>query len=314
MAMSMFSVQDPASGTGIKSEGLLPSLALAERTLAIALTDTVDLFDTPIVYGTGANVRGTGSDVLRFRLIQLGWNLSMTATANEDTDVSASSVTGSYADVTVTRRALRLDETDLAQVVGGAWGFDPMELGATLAGSFRAGRMAALGTTIAGATTNITSTGTGSYTDLLDVKDSFSTTSNYSGLLIGMLHPVTAQSIRDSLLSEIGTLSQRADVQQYLAAGGEELLGTIVYLSTHVTSASSKYENAFMAPGAIAYAVGSTEGVILNDGNMRPAGLPLTVEPDRHPGQTVTRIVGNGFDGQAIREQARIRGLLAATS
>lgn len=303
MAFSSF------TNANLVSEGILNDLALAEQYIALALADSMDVFATPAIAYVG-DAAGAGAAVLRSRLIGLGWSLPMTATAAETTDVSASSVTGYYADVTIARRALVLEESQLAQITGGGWGFDPESLGMTMVDSFRSGRMTILGTTIAGATTNVTSTSTAIVDDLYDVIDTFSA-NGYSGLLVGMLHPTQISQIRDSLRSEVGPMSYRGDVQALRAMGAEELLGIALMPSTKVTTAGGKYEGAVMAAGAIAYGIGSPSAVMTNVQVVRPAGLPVVVDFQVDAPSAKVEIVGNGYDGMAIREAKRIVGLLS---
>lgn len=313
MAIAVFSAGAPGSGSGLITEDQLNDLQLAEKTFQLAMADSADLFDLPVIYMTDGT--GSGSLVQRHRLLTLGWGLSMDATAAEDTSVAASSVTAAKADVTIARRSLRIDQTGLARAVGSAYGFDPIGLGLTMVESFRAGRMGALATAVAGATTNITSSGTGSVDDLYDVIDSFTASTGDPGPLFGMLHPFTMASIRDSLRSEVGPVSQRADVQAFLAKGAEYLLGILCFPSTKITNSASKHENAIMAAGAIAYSMAMPQGAI--GGNQivsQPTDMPLLIEVERAGGSDTYKIIANGYDGLAIREPARIRGLLASTS
>jgi hypothetical protein len=313
MAIALFSAGAPVSGSGLVTEDQLNDLIMAERTFALAMADSADMFDTPVIYMTDAT--GSGSLVQRHRQLLLGWGLSMDATAAENTDVSASPVTASSADVTIARRALRLDQTGLAQAVGQAWGFDPIGLGLTMVSSFRAGRMGALATAVAGASTNITSGDTGSVDDLYDVIDSFTASTGDPGMLFGLLHPFTMASIRDSMRNEVGPQKERADVQAFLAKGAEMLLGILCMPSTKVTNAASKHENAFMAAGAVAYSAAMPQGALGgNNVIAQPSDMPLKIEVERHATSDTYKIVANGYDGLAIREQARLRGFLAATS
>lgn len=313
MAIAIFSAGAPGSGNGLVTEDQLNDLVLAERTFSIALADMADAFDTPVIYMTDGT--GSGSLVQRHRLLTLGWGLSMDATAAEDTAVSASSVTAAKADVTIARRSLRLDQTGLARAVGSAFGFDPIELGMTMVGSFRAGRMGALATAIAAASTNITSGGTGDVDDLYDVIDSFTASTGDPGPLVAMLHPVTAGSIRDSLRSEVGPGENRPDFQAFLGKGAEMLLGILCFSSTKVTSSGGYYENAVMAAGAVAYSIAMPQPPIGGNATVaQPTDMPLLIEVERSAGSDTYKIIANGYDGLAIREQARIRGLLGATS
>lgn len=300
------------TAAALTSANLLNSVALAERFIALSLADSMDPFNSPIVRYVG-DAAGMGSAVLRHRLIGLGWSVPMDATIAENTDISATSVDPANADVTIARRALRFDESQLAQIVGSDWGFDPEVIGMTMVESFKAGRVKALATTIAGASTNITSASTGDIDDLYDVIDQFASV-GYHGTIFGMIHPTFGSAVRDSLRSEVGPAAYRGDVQAYRALGLESLLGCVLFPSTHVISAASKYENAFMAEGAIAYGIGSTGRVLTQVQVQRPAGLPVIIDMDIDSSAATVEIVGNGYDGQKIREQSRIVGVLSATS
>ena len=151
--------------------------------------------------------------------------------------------------------------------------------------------------------------------DLYDVIDSFMDSVGDPGQLFGLFRPFTLQAIRDSLRSEVGPQKERPDVQAFLAKGAEMLLGILMFPSTKVTSAASKYENAVMAAGAIAYDIAMPQAQL--GGNTpvaQPTDMPLLIEIERSAGSDTYKIIANGYDGQAIREQARIRGLLGATS
>lgn len=314
MSIAIFSAGAPTSGNGLTVEDQLNDLMLAERTFAIALADQTDLFNTPIIVMSDAT--GSGSLVQRHRTLTLGWGLSMSTTAAEDTSVTASAVTASKADVTIARRALRVDQTGLARAVGGAWGFDPVDLGMNMAGSFKRGRMEALGTAIAAASTNVTSAGMGSVDDLYDVIDSFvDSTGALQGTLVGMFKSPALSSIRESLRSEVGPVSQRADVQNFLAAGAEMLCGIACFPSAYVGTAAGKYENAVMLPGAIAYSIAYPQSPL--GGNTvvaQPSDMPILIEVERDGASDTYRIIANGYDGLAIREAARIRGVLTSTT
>ena len=296
----------------IVAEGLLMDLALAEKFVQIALTDTMDLFATNVISYVG-DASGAGSNVLRSRLIGLGWNLPMEATAAETTTVTASSVDGTYTDVTVARRALRLDESGLAQIVGGRLGFDPVALGQTMTDSFLAGRMGAFGVAIAAATNNITSASMGDVDDLFDIIDEFAL-NGYHGELVGALHPTTQASIRDSLRGEVGPIAYRGDVQAFRAMGVEQILGITIMPTLNVTTNAGNYENAVMAPGAIGYGIGSPNRIMTTQKTMKAAGMPMVIDFEKDASSDNLKIIGNGYDGQSIREQARIVGLLASTT
>jgi hypothetical protein len=112
----------------------------------------------------------------------------------------------------------------------------------------------------------------------------------------------------------VGPYQQRPDLQAYIGMGAEDLLGFACFPSLQITNGGGYHENAAMLPGAIGYAIGSPSNVMTNVQVMRPAGLPLVIDFDVDAGTATVRMIANGYDGQAIREQARIRGLLGKTS
>lgn len=313
MTLALFSVQDPGGGgNGLVSEGLLQSVALAERTVHLQLTDTVDLFGLPCIRMAG-DIRGRGSDALRVRRAGLGWNLSMSATAAEDTELSASSVENEYDDVTVARRGLRLDETQLAEIAGGEYGFDPIDLGMTLADSFRAGRMDALATAVMGATVDVTAADQGDIDDVFDILDVFSGR-GYTGPLYGYIHPTTMGSIRDSVRAEVGPLKEREDIQALRAVGAEPLLGIGFFLDNRVVADGGNYHNAVMAVNAMEYAIGTPEPKMAANQQVRPAGQACIIDFKWEPETSKTLIIANGYDGIAIGEDNRSVGLVCSTT
>lgn len=309
MAISLFSAGQ------LVTEDMILDLTMAEQAFELALVDSADLFDTPAVFMVGGDLTGSGSLVARHRLLTLGWGISMDATAAENTDLAVTNVTPAHADVTVARRGLRMDETGLARAVGGSFGFEPVALGMTFAASFRKGRMGMLGTAIAGATTNIQSLSMGSLDDLYDAIDSFTAAVGDPGQLFGMFKSQALSSMRDSLRSEVGPLAQRADVQAFMAKGAEVLCGIVLFPSTSVTTNGGNFENAVMAPGAIAYdVVRPSPALGGNTTVLQASDMPLLIEIERAGGSDSWKILGNGYDGLAIREPARIRGVLTLTA
>jgi hypothetical protein len=309
MAIALFSAGQPVSGNGLVNQGMLLSLALAERAVSLALADVADVFDSPIF-----NVQdgtGTGSLVQRYRQMSLGWALPMNATAAENTDVAASSVDVDNGDVTIARRALRLDQTNLALAIGGAQGFDPIGLGMTMTGSFRAGRVRLAHAAAAAGANTVTGTGVGDVDDLFAVLDDFtSSLGSVPGMIWGQLHPTAMQAIRNSLRSEAGPLAQRADVQAFLAVGFEQLFQFMLQSSTRVNTASSVHKNWFALPGALGYSIASANRLQGMGGVVSmPTDLPMRIDVEYSAGTDAYKIVANAYDGVGIVDEARLRVL-----
>lgn len=309
MALALFAVGQPVSGNGLVNQGLLLQLALAERTVALSLADVADVFDSPVFRVSDGT--GTGSLVQRYRQMMLGWGLPMNPTAAENTDVAASSVDVDYGDVTIARRSLRLDQTNLALAIGGKAGFDPMAIGMTMAGSFRAGRVALAHTAAAAGANTVTGTGAGDVDDLFSVMDDFTAKiGSVPGMIFGQVAPAALAAIRNSMRSEVGPMSQRADVQAFLAAGFEQLFNFMLQGSTRVVSSGGAYKNWFALPGALGYSIASPQRLQGMGGVVSmPTDIPLRIDVEYSGGSDSYKIVANAYDGVGIVDEDRLRVL-----
>jgi len=293
----------------LQTNGLLNASILAEAKVRMLLADSTTLRNTAAIQQIG-NVAGRGSKVLNVRYAGLGSNLSMDAASSEVSAESVSSVDVSNATVTIARRYLGLDESQLAQIAGAGWGFDPMVLAGTMVDSFEKGFMGLLGTAIQSFGTDVgNASGTASVDDAYDVIETMESEGASGSAIFTMLHPTQIGEVRSEIRSEVGPGGFRTDAQEMLAYKGAGYVGS--YLGLHffstanVVDATSKYHGAAWVPGAIGYGIGSTERVITNSGVLRPAGIPVVIELEPVPGSGKVTIHSNAYDGLGIIEDAR---------
>jgi hypothetical protein len=174
--------------------------------------------------------------------------------------------------------------------------------------SFRRGRNKRVCAALPNVTTKVTSPDEGSVDDLYDINDSFTASlGSVPGLIYGIMHSTPMGAIRESLRSEVGPQQHRADVQNFLAVGAEMLLNFLIFPTNEVQEVSSYYENSFMLPGALGYGLAMPESN--SDALIAPTDMPLLIELSRVGRTDTYEIIANAYDGVAIRETARARGL-----
>lgn len=299
---------DDGAGGGLMADGLLSAFALAEGEVMEQLTERFDLFDSGAIYLVG-DVAGSQSDTLRERFMNVGWHLSMDATAAETTDVTPSDVGDATSDIAVARRALGLSFSQFAQIVGGRLVVDPSRLAFSLVDSFRRGRMKHLITTGQSlATTDVDGTDYNDADDLFVVMDRASALGVEADTPIHMLMRGSGQwnRIRDSLRSEVGPMGYRQDAQDvfsFKAAGfTAQIFGINIWTTGRISASGGKYTGFWWVPGTIGYAIGST-GSVLSNAMLRDPGIPCVVSWLEKPGSATGEIYGNGYDGSDIMQE-----------
>lgn len=297
------------AGGGLIGDGLLLDVILAEQAAADMLCEAVDIYDTGAIQLMG-DVDGKMSDTLRARFIGLGWNLSMDATAAEDTDVTPSNVADDTSDVVVARRALGLSFTQFAQIIDNGFTVDPMRLATSMVNSFRLGRHKALITTVQGfAATTVDGSANNDIDDVFTVMDAAAALGIVADTPITMLMRYTGQwnRIRDSIRAEVGPLGLREDMKEVfggktLGATAQILRSVNIWTTDRITAAAGTYTGAWWVPGAVGYAIGSTRRVLSN-ALLRDPGVPMVVSWKEEAGSATNKLFGNAYDGSAIRAE-----------
>jgi hypothetical protein len=300
----------------LDTQGLLLAFGFAEAFAAAQLTEEFDIFDVPGVIFLEGDVSGTMTDTLRARFLNLGYAIPMAATANEDTELTASSVGDSNSDVIVARRGLMLSQGALGLIVDPR-SMDPERIGLTMAGSFRAGRMDLLATVVKGSGMGTSVADGTDYNDLDDIYYLMylaAVAGVSSNMTINMLlHPHQVDKIRQDARSEVGPNGWRMDLQElqnFKGAGhAGRIFGSVdLYQTNNVVNETSKYKGGAWVEGGLNYAIGSPSAVLREMMGQIVAsdpGVPMTINIDPEPRKAQWHLVANGFDGVAVREAAR---------
>lgn len=298
----------PIRQSGLDSDSMLLAAQFAEGAVMENLVERFDVFDTGAIRLIG-DVEGSQSDTLRVRFMNVGWALSMDATANETTAITPSDVTDDTSDVVVARRAKGLSWSQFAQIVGGRIVVDPDRLAASLTDSFRRGRMGALITTLQSfSTTAVDGSAYNDADDLFTIMDYAAAAGVQADTPIYGLIKGSGQwnKIRDSLRSEVGPVGYRPDVIEAFGFKPAGLASTLfdlrIFVTDRISASASKYTGAFWVPGAVGYAIGSTRAVLANS-LLRDPGIPCVVSWKEKPDEATIEMYGNAYDGSGILEE-----------
>ena len=139
---------------------------------------------------------------------------------------------------------------------------------------------------------------------------------NNPGEIYAVLHPRQVADLQSSIRNEaanaIAFNSATHDMLKMLGQGYVgDFLGVQIHKSSYVAASGGNRQGAMFSPGAIAYAIGTPAPMVGGNGEVRPAGTPIVVEYQRDASKGLTEIIGTGYAGCGIVEQAR--GVLIAT-
>ena len=297
----------------ITNSSLIGDLRLAaalDRSIYELLYDSAALRNSSAVRYLGS-VNQTGSATLRVRQYGAGGYTSFTSTALEDTDVAASALIDSHADVTIARGALRYYFGSLAGVTKPEVGLDPTVIAQSMVAGFDKWLSTLITTAAAGLTTDV-SPGSGVDLDLDTFFDAIYTLeiANNSAPFSAILAPVQLTDLVQSLRGAAGTVSFMPSTAEMVKAHGQgfagELMGVSIWKSDAVPTANAgaDREGCMVAEGCLGWAGGIP--VPPMSGDFTSYGpLPLLVEFKRDASACLTEIVGNAFAGAAVIETAR---------
>ena len=231
---------------------------------------------------------------------------------DEATAATTQSLTDEKTDLVVARLALLYKQTDLAALTAFGSDIDPFRLAQSMVGSYAATFAKKTGEAIDDFSAIV-----GNSTDQMSVDVFFnaifelekaSSNRGAEAPFACILHPVQITQLQDSLRNETGNaISYMASTAEMLKAKGEffvgSLLGVDVFKSSHVTNAGGAHQGAMFGRSALFYA----DGV--------PAALPgaadvmnmgkIVVEMQREASKAVTSIIGHGYLGISIGQDAR---------
>lgn len=299
----------------ITNNGLKTDLRMANmisQELKLLLTDSTSLRNTPFMDFVGS-INGMGSDTIRVRKAGLdGYDADQWSTfsgAPEPDAVTETALTDSSADVTVKRRALMYQLTDLANMTGLAGSdLDPARIALSISRSYD-GMVADLtADAYAAFSTAVTATSTLTVSDFVDAYQSLQNVSGKSvpGPYVAVLHPKAWNELQDGIRAETGILSFVPASYDATSAKGDaykgNFLGVEIYVSSYVTNDGSDHKSAMWAPGAIGFATGVPNIIGANQVMQMDQ---VTIEIERVAANALSRIVGHAYFGVSIIDDSR---------
>lgn len=289
--------------------GNLRLAAMIENEVRAILADTASIRNSGALLFAG-DVAGIGSKVMRMRYANWGAATPF-ATATDGSDVTASTLTPSTADITVGRSALRYDITDLAAMTGLGLDIDPFSIAQKMSMSAEARINEIICATFASASNSVGTSGVDmSVDDFYDAMFQLESEDN-DGQFYCVLHPQQLSDLRDSLRSESNNaLAFSPATEDMLMAKGQGYAGRFggveIFKSSYVEESAGNKIGAMMSRGGVAYAVGTPRPLAGAGVEIRPAGTPVVVAFQRDESAGLTEVMGHLYCGAALTEDARI--------
>ena len=303
-----------AYGSGANQ--LTPNLALTSMITAelhLLLSDTQNLRNSIYIDYAGS-VNGLGTPVIKYRKVGLGGrDLFSDAGSEISAEATATALTNSSVDITVARKYLNREISDLATMISYGDPIDPFVLAEDMALSYEA-KFADM---TADACSNFTTVKGGA-------TSGFSVDLFFDGIFAleqadsdrgapppyaAVLHPKALAEFQDSLRNEVSNVIAMAPASmEMVKAKGQgfvgDILGVSVYRSSFVNQAAGAKENWMMATKALAYADGAPQIV----GAAQVMELPdakCVVEMDRKSQSATSLIVGHCYLGISVVSDER---------
>tara|TARA_R110000772_G_scaffold211130_1_gene321793 strand:- start:1506 stop:2456 length:951 start_codon:yes stop_codon:yes gene_type:complete len=309
MAAIYYSAGSPAAG--LEPDGLRLS-SMIEAEVRAQLADMASIRTGTDALLFAGDVAGSGSDAVTLRFAGYGAKTPM-ASAAEDADVSATSLTTATSTITVARNSLRYDITDTAVLTGLGADIDPFLLASSMAMSAEARFMEIICSTFTSASTSVgTATVDMSVDDFMDAIFALEIADN-NGNFYAVLAPRQWADLQNSLRSESNNaLAFSPAVEAAIGAKGQgyqgSLLGVEIFRSSRVQNSSPAGNKigAMFSSGAIGYAIGTPRPLAGAGAEVRPAGTPVVVGFERDESKALTEVVGHLYCGAAIAQDAQI--------
>jgi hypothetical protein len=277
------------------------------------------LHDSGTIKNTGAllylgSINGSGSDVSRIRFAGLDGYDAM-ATVADGSAASETALTDASADITVARKCILRQITDLATMTGmGPGDINPATLAASVVGEYNKAFMTDLGTAVAAFSTTVGSTGVDmTVADYYDAVFQLELNS-VPGPFYCLLAPRQLADFQSSLRAEGGAAVYNPSTFEMLQIKGEtyagSFLGVDIFKSSNVTTTGADVEGGMWGAGCIGYKTGdiiAPPGAIMT----RPE-RDVVVEFARGPGAAsgYTQVLGHAYYGIGILEQGRGVGIV----
>jgi hypothetical protein len=298
---------------GLQGAGLRLSKMIEAEVRAL-LTDNASIRQSGALLFAG-DVSGSGSSTVSVRYAGLDGYQSM-ANVADGVAVTASTIEASSADISVARQTLRYDLTDLANMTSLGNDLSPFRLAESMVGAFESRFMDIVCATFASFATSAGTSGVDmSIDDFLDAMFALEIANNPAGIY-AVLHPRQIAdlqaSIRNEAANAIAFNPATMDMLNVLGQGYVgDFMGVQIHKSSKCVLNGANREGAMFSSGAIGYVLGSPDPLAGSTGEIRPAGTPIVVEFQRDASKGLTEIIGTGYCGAAILEDAR--GVLIST-
>jgi len=277
--------------------------------LRVLLADRASLRTSGCIQYAGS-VNGALTDTLAERFAGLDGYDAMTATAAEDTDVSATALTDSSANIVVARHAIRRDISDLATLTGNG-GISPQRLAQSMVGEYDALFNALVCTALTGISTDVGSTGVDfSVSDFYDALFTLEL-ANVPPAYHAILHPRQIADLQESARAEGGAVQYMPATAELLTIRGQgyagNFLGVDLYKISAVTSSGGDRHGGMFGTGAFMYRTGMVENII---GSTVIRADEFAVEFQRDASKAITEVVGHAYVGVALVEDSRAVGIV----
>jgi hypothetical protein len=278
------------------------------------------LYDGASIRNSGAllfagDIAGMGSDTISMRYASLDGYTAM-ADVSDGNEITASSLTYATEDIGVGRIGLRYDLTDLAAMTKLGNDIDVFRLAESMAGAFESKFMSIVCALFSSFSDSVGAAGVDmSVDDFMDAIFKLEIANNPSQLF-AVLHPRQIADLQASIRNETANAIAFNPAQHDLiSVVGQGLVGDFLGVQIHksdkVAENAGNKEGAMFSAGAIGYALGTPLPLAAPGGEIRPAGTPVLVELERDSAFSLTKVVGSGYCGAAIIEDAR--GILIST-
>lgn len=280
--------------------------AVLDRALYMLLADSASIRRSGGITYYGS-VNGSGALTKRVRLAGLDGTDAMATQAAENTAVANTSLTDASADITVARGSLRYDLADGAAISGFAQDVDIAGLSTSMVSAYEGWWNSLLCASIQGLGTDVGSTGVDASMD--DFFDGLAVleTNSVKGPYHLLIHPRQLADLQSSIRGEAGAFQFMAPSQEMLSIKGPgyagNLLGVEIFTSTDVASAGGNRHGAMFGPQCLGWA----DGIPPVPNTVQTAtfaDVPILVEFQRVSEEATTKVVGHGWAGTAIIQDA----------
>ena len=294
----------------ITNASLIADLRLAtalDAALRVILHDQMSLRTTGSILNLGS-INGTGSAASTIRYAGLD-GFDSFAAVGEVATVAETAFTTASAQIAVGRCALRRDLSDLAQITGLSQDVDPMRLAQSMVGGYEqyfntlvAGAVNTFTTVVGTAATDMT------VDDFYDAVYALEIASANPGF-VTLLSPDQLANFQESLRAEGGAAQYMAATADMLQAKGQgyqgSFLGVDIYKSDKVIidGGGDAHGGMWAAGGAMGYKTGSAAAPM--GGTVVSPGGEITVEFERVAAAATTQIIGTGYLGLSVLEDAQ---------